>query len=379
MTPTRKRLAVLGSTGSIGTQTLDIVRAFPDEFSVVGLAARRSLALLEEQVREFSPDLVACEGTSQEMKPILDHGCRESGLSEMASHPDVDMLVTATTGDVALAPTCAAIEAGKDVALANKETVVMAGEIVTGLAARHGTAILPLDSEPNAIWQCMRGESPEVKRLIITGSGGALRDMPVDRLADVTPADALKHPTWSMGAKITVDSATLMNKAFEVIEARWLFDVPWDDIEVVIHPQSVVHSLVEFLDGSVKAQMGPPDMRLPIQCALFHPRRVPNGNLPRLDLPKAGQLTFKEWDPERYPCFSMAIEVARRGGTWPAALCGADEAAVEMFLSGRIGFTEIPELILEALAGHRDVPDPEIADTIAAAQSAMDRARAAAQ
>ncbi len=379
MTPTRKRLAVLGSTGSIGTQTLDIVRAFPDEFSVVGLAARRSLALLEEQVREFSPDLVACEGTSQEMKPILDHGCRESGLSEMASHPDVDMLVTATTGDVALAPTCAAIEAGKDVALANKETVVMAGEIVTGLAALHGTAILPLDSEPNAIWQCMRGESPKVKRLIITGSGGALRDMPVDRLADVTPADALKHPTWSMGAKITVDSATLMNKAFEVIEARWLFDVPWDDIEVVIHPQSVVHSLVEFLDGSVKAQMGPPDMRLPIQCALFHPRRVPNGNLPSLDLPKAGQLTFKEWDPERYPCFNMAIEVARRGGTWPAALCGADEAAVEMFLAGRIGFTEIPDLIREALAGHRDVPDPEISDTIAAAQSAMDRARAAAQ
>ncbi len=379
MTPTTKRLAILGSTGSIGTQTLDIVRAFPDDFRVVGLAARRSLALLEEQVREFSPDLVYCEGTSHEKQPILDHGCRECGLGEMASHPDVDMLVTATTGDVALAPTCAAIEAGKDVALANKETVVMAGEIVTGLAARHGTAILPLDSEPNAIWQCMRGEAPEVKRLIITGSGGALRDMPIDRLADVTPADALKHPTWSMGAKITVDSATLMNKAFEVIEARWLFDVPWDDIEVVIHPQSVVHSLVEFLDGSVKAQMGPPDMRLPIQCALFYPRRVPNSKLPSLDLPEAGSLTFKEWDPERYPCFNMAIEVARRGGTWPAALCGADEAAVEMFLAGRIGFTEIPDLIREALAGHRDVPDPEIPDTIAAAQSAMDRARAAAQ
>ncbi len=379
MTPTTKRLAVLGSTGSIGTQTLDIVRTFPDEFRVVGLAARRSLALLEEQVREFGPDLVSCEGTPLEKGPILAHGCRECGLDEMASHPDVDMLVTATTGDVALAPTCAAIEAGKDIALANKETVVMAGEIVTGLAARHGTAILPLDSEPNAIWQCMRGEAPEVKRLIITGSGGALRDTPIDRLADVTPADALKHPTWSMGAKITVDSATLMNKAFEVIEARWLFDVAWDDIEVVIHPQSVVHSLVEFLDGSVKAQMGLPDMRLPIQCALFYPRRVRNDSLPSMDLPAVGSLTFADWDPERYPCFSMAIDVARRGGTWPAALCGADEAAVEMFLAGRIGFMEIPELIREALAGHSDVPDPSISDTIAAAQSAMDRARAAAR
>ena len=378
MTPTTKRLAILGSTGSIGTQTLDIVRTFSDEFRVVGLAARRSLALLEEQVREFGPDLVYCEGASLEKEPILAHGCRECGLDEMASHPDVDMLVTATTGDVALAPTCAAIEAGKDIALANKETVVMAGEIVTGLAARRGTAILPLDSEPNAIWQCMRGEEPEVKRLIITGSGGALRDTPIDRLADVTPTDALKHPTWSMGAKITVDSATLMNKAFEVIEARWLFGVAWDDIEVVIHPQSVVHSLVEFLDGSVKAQMGLPDMRLPIQCALFYPRRVRNDNLPSLDLPAVGSLTFADWDPERYPCFGMAIDVARRGGTWPAALCGADEAAVEMFLAGRIGFMEIPELIREALAGHSDVPDPSISDTIAAARSAMDRARAAA-
>ena len=378
MTPTKKRLAILGSTGSIGTQTLDIVRAFPDEFRVVGLAARRSLALLEEQVREFSPSLFSCEGTSHEKESILSQGCRECALDDMASHPDVDMLVTATTGDVALAPTCAAIEAGKDVALANKETVVMAGEIVTGLAARHGTAILPLDSEPNAIWQCMRGEAPEVNRLIITGSGGALRDTPIHRLADVTPADALKHPTWRMGAKITVDSATLMNKAFEVIEARWLFGVPWDDIEIVIHPQSVVHSLVEFLDGSVKAQMGQPDMRLPIQCALFHPRRVRNGNLPRLDLPRTGTLTFAEWDPERYPCFNLAIEVARRGGTWPAALCGADEAAVEMFLAGNIGFTEIADLIQESLAGHSDVPDPSIPDTIAAAKSAMARARAAA-
>ena len=379
MTPTRKRLAILGSTGSIGTQTLDIVRTFPDEFRVFGLAARRSLALLEEQVREFAPDLVSCEGTFQEKEPILTLGCRECGLDEMASHPDVDMLVTATTGDVALAPTCAAIEAGKDIALANKETVVMAGEIVTGLAAHHGTAILPLDSEPNAIWQCMRGEGPEVKRLIITGSGGALRDKPIDRLADATPADALKHPTWSMGAKITVDSATLMNKVFEVIEARWLFGVPWDDIKVVIHPQSVVHSLVEFLDGSVKAQMGLPDMRLPIQCALFYPRRVRNANLPSLDLSSAGPLTFDDWDPERYPCFSMAIEVARRGGTWPAALCGADEAAVEMFLAGRIGFMEIADLIQEALVGHRNVPEPSIPDIMAAARSAIDRARAAAR
>ena len=379
MTPTKKGLAILGSTGSIGTQTLDVARAFPDDFRVVALAARRSLALLEEQAREFSPSFVSCEGDAGEKAPILAHGCEELDLRGMAAHPDVDVLVTATTGDVALAPTCAALEAGKDVALANKETIVMAGEIVTGLARERGAAILPLDSEPNAIWQCMRGEEPEVSKLIITASGGAFRDTPIERLADVSPADSLRHPTWSMGAKITVDSATLMNKAFEVIEAHWLFGVHWDDIQVVVHPQSVVHSLVEFVDGSVKAQLGLPDMRSPIQYALFYPRRVRNAGLPALDLLDAGPLTFSDWDPERYPCFRMAIDFARRGGTWPAALCGADEAAVEAFLAGRIGFMEIPALIQEALAGHHDVPQPTIADTIAAAQSAMARARAAAQ
>jgi len=374
-----KGLVVLGSTGSVGLQTLDIARAFPDEFRVVGLAARRSFLSLMTQIQEFQPKYVSFEGTEDERAEFASNGRVICSMEEMVAFPDVDLVVSATVGDAALGPTIAAIEAGKEIVLVNKEAIIMAGPSLMELARKHGVELRPADSEPNAIWQCMRGEAPEVKRLIITGSGGALRDTPIERLPDVTPADALKHPTWSMGAKITVDSATLMNKAFEVIEARWLFGVPWDDIEVVIHPQSVVHSLVEFLDGSVKAQMGLPDMRLPIQCALFYPRRVRNDNLPSLELSSASPLTFAEWDPERYPCFTMAIEVARRGGTWPAALCGADEAAVEMFLAGRIGFMEIPDLIREALADHCDVPEPSIPDVMAAAQSAMDRARAAAR
>ena len=369
----KKGLAILGSTGSIGTQTLDIVRAFPDDFRVVGLAARRSLRLLEAQVREFSPKYVSCQGNAAEKAPILAAGCEERGLEEMARDPEVDLVVTATTGTVALAPTCAAIEAGKGIALANKETVVMAGEIVSALASERGVSLLPLDSEPNAIWQCLRGEGTEVSRLIITASGGAFRDTPLAELASVTPDDSLRHPTWKMGAKITVDSATLMNKAFEVIEAHWLFGVPWDDIEVVVHPQSIIHSMVEFVDGSVKAQLSPPDMRLPIQYALFYPKRVHNKSIRNFDPVATGSLTFEDWDEERYPCFNLALDVARRGGTWPAALCGADEAAVEEFLAGRIGFMEIASVIQEALKEHQDTIEPSISDTIAAAQSAMER------
>ena len=373
MTQRKKGLAILGSTGSIGTQTLDIVRAFPDDFQVVGLAARRSLQLLETQVREFSPKYVSCQGSQAEKAPILAAGCEERSLEEMALDPEVDLVVTATTGTVALAPTCSAIEAGKDIALANKETVVMAGEIVSALARERGVPLLPLDSEPNAIWQCMRGEGTEVSRLIITASGGALRDTPIEELASVTPDDSLRHPTWKMGAKITVDSATLMNKAFEVIEAHWLFGVPWDDIEVVVHPQSIIHSMVEFVDGSVKAQLSLPDMRLPIQYALFYPKRVHNESIRSFDPVATGSLTFEGWDQERYPCFNLALDIARRGGTWPAALCGADEAAVEAFLAGRIGFMEIASVIQEALKEHQNVAEPTISDTIAAAQSATER------
>ena len=370
-----KGLAVLGSTGSIGTQTLDIVRRFPQHFRVVGLAARRSLKLLEAQVREFRPKLVSCQGSDEEKAPLLANGCAHCSMEEMACDPQVDLVVTATVGDVALAPTFAAIHAGKDIALANKEAVVMAGEMVTARAREHGVSLLPVDSEPNAIWQCLRGEGKDVSKLIITASGGAFRDADPADLANVSPEQALNHPTWKMGPKITVDSATLMNKAFEVIEAHWLFDVPWENIEVVVHPQSVIHSMVEFVDGSVKAQLSPPDMHLPIQYALFHPQRVYNEDIRRFDPLETRALTFQPLEAERYPCFHMALEIARRGGTWPAALCGADDMAVQLFISGHIGFLEIGTVIQEALKEHQNVTEPSLADIVAAA--AWARARVA--
>jgi 1-deoxy-D-xylulose-5-phosphate reductoisomerase len=297
-------------------------------------------------------------------------------MADMVRDPDVDMVVTATVGDVALGPTFAAIEEGKTIALANKETVVMAGELVTAHARRHDVPLLPLDSEPNAIWQCLRGEEREVSRLIITASGGAFRKRPLAELADVRADEALDHPTWKMGAKITVDSATMMNKAFEVIEAHWLFGVPWENIDVVIHPQSLIHSMVEFVDGSVKAQISPPDMRLPIQYALFYPDRVYNESIRKFDPVAAGALTFEPWEQERYPCFDIALDIARRGGTWPAALCGADEAAVEGFLAGRIGFMEIGPVIREALVEHQNTEEPSLEDTLSAAKWAHKRVSA---
>lgn len=368
-----KGLAILGSTGSVGTQTLDIVRSFPNDFRVVALAARRSLELLEAQVNEFQPKLVSCEGTDDEKAALLSNGSIDCSMDEMVRDPAVDLVVTATVGDVALNPTLAAIEAGKTIALANKESVVMGGHLLTGLAGEHNVELLPLDSEPNAIWQCLRGEDRAVSKLIITASGGAFRDLEPRQLADVTPEQALNHPTWKMGPKITVDSATLMNKAFEVIEAHWLFGVPWGDIEVVIHPQSMVHSMVEFVDGSVKAHISPPDMRLPIQYALFYPERVPNERISRFDPVATGALTFEEMNPDKYPCFQLALKVAKRGGTWPAALCGADEMAVEAFLTRRIAFLDIATVVGEALEGHEPVMEPSPADLLAAAASAKER------
>ena len=355
MTREIKRLAVLGSTGSIGTQTLDVVRSFPDDFRVIGLAARRSLELLEAQVREFRPKLVSCEGSVEEKAALVSNGCVDCGMEEMVRDP--------------------AIDAGKDIALANKETVVMAGEMLTAEAKRRGVSVLPLDSEPNAIWQCLRGEDGTVSKLIITASGGSFRNTPLTELGSATPEQALNHPTWKMGAKITVDSATMMNKAFEVIEAHWLFGVPWDDIEVVIHPQSMIHSMVEFVDGSVKAQISPPDMRLPIQYALFYPDRVYNESIRLFDPVATGSLTFEPWDPERYPCFDIALEIAKRGGTWPAALCGADDVAVEMFLSGRIGYLEIGTVIQQALRDHQGVESPSLDEVLAAGVWARGRVR----
>ena len=371
--PDKRGLAILGSTGSIGTQALDVVRTFPDMFDVIALACDRSLDLLAEQMREFQPNYIACNASDDEKASLPMDGCRELPLTAMVQDDDVDIVVTATTGHVAIAPTLAAISARKQIALANKETIVMAGEMVTSHAKAEGVDLLPLDSEPNAIWQCVRGERATVSRLIITASGGAFRDTPIARLADVTPEQALKHPTWSMGRKITIDSATLMNKAFEVIEAHWLFGAPWEDIEIVIHPQSLIHSMVEFADGSVKAQISPPDMRLPIQYALAYPHRIENPAIKRFDPIASAALTFQEWDPDRYPCFDMAIEFAKRGGTWPAALSGANDAAVQAFLERKIGFLDIHKIIRAALDSHEPAHNPDLSDILSAAAWANGR------
>ncbi len=373
MGSTVKGLAILGSTGSVGTQTLEVVRAYPDRFRVVALAARRNIELFAAQVAEFSPRLISCEGTDDEISSLLNGGRRECSMDEMARDAEVDVVVTATVGDVALGPTLAAIRAGKNVALANKESVVMAGQQLVDAATRHKVELLPLDSEPNAIWQCLRGEDQTIARLILTASGGAFRDRAPEELAGVTPEEALNHPTWKMGPKITVDSATLMNKAFEVIEAHWLFGVPWENIDVVIHPQSIVHSMVEFVDGSVKAHMSPPDMRVPIQYALFYPERVRNGSVATFDPAATGALTFSPLELDRYPCFQLALEVAKRGGTWPAALCGADEMAVQLFLARRISFVEIETVIRDALKDHQPVMSPTENDSFSASNWAKER------
>ena len=344
-----RKLVVLGSTGSIGQQTLDIVRALPGRFQVVGLAGGRNLTVLERQVEEFHPQYVystASQGWSAGSLGQL------ISMEEMASLPGLDLVVVATVGTVGLLPTLAALNAGNRVALANKEVLVMAGALVTEQARARGLPLLPVDSEHSAIWQCLRGEVGEswatwhrsVERLILTASGGAFRDHTIAQLREVTPAQALIHPNWQMGPKVTVDSATLMNKGFEVIEAHWLFGAPYERIDVVLHRESVVHSLVEFVDGSLKAQLGPPDMRLPIQYALTYPERIP-GPVARLDLADLGRLTFGEVDQKRYPCFRLALEAARLGGAYPATLSAADDEAVDLFLRGRIGFTDIPRLI----------------------------------
>lgn len=368
-----KGLVVLGSTGSTGIQALDIVRAFPDEFRVVGLAARRSYDLLSAQIAEFSPQYIYFEGADDGRASLASNGCTSCSMEEMVALPQVDLVVCATVGDVALRPTIAGIEAGKQIVMVNKESIVMAGPTLMDLARTHGVELMPADSEPNAIWQCIRGEDKTVSKLIITASGGAFRDFDPDSLPHVTPAQALNHPTWDMGPKITVDSATLMNKAFEVIESRWLFDMDWEDIEVVIHPQSLIHSMVEFVDGSVKAQISQPDMRLPIQYSMFYPQRMSNGSIRRFDPVGVGELTFERLDSRRYPCFELALEVAKRGGTWPACLSGADEAAVAAFLGGRIKFTDIPVVIEGALDDFTPVLDPTVEEIVDASRWGKER------
>ena len=346
-----KGIAILGSTGSIGRQTLEVIRSFPQHFSVVGLGGWTNLGLLQEQVEKFQPALVYCQDLSNGATPPSFANSTSATLEEMVCHQKVDLVVIATSGSVGLLPTLLALRARKEVALASKEAVVMAGPLLAQEVAAGGI-LLPVDSEPSAIWQCLRGEDHDVARIIITASGGPFRTRPLADLATVTPQEALQHPTWRMGKRITVDSATLMNKAFEVIEAHWLFDVPWEKIEVVLHPQSIVHSLVEFQDGSMKAQLAPPDMRLPLQYALFYPRRVESRWLERLDIAKVGSLSFEPLERGRYECFSIAMEAAQAGGTYPAALCAADEVAVRLFLEGTVGFMEIPRLVQQVVDEH---------------------------
>ncbi len=358
-----KQVAVLGSTGSIGRQTLEVISAHPRRFRIIALAAGKNLDLLTRQISQFKPRFVY----SQDKKARLANAQGKFlSLEEIASHPEVDIVVMATSGKWGLQPTLAAVRAGKRLALANKESLVMAGEIITAEAKQNGARILPVDSEHSAIWQCLEGETGKPARIILTASGGPFYHYSPAQLNKVTVEQALKHPSWRMGRKVTIDSATLMNKGLEVIEAHWLFDIPFDSINVLIHPQSIVHSMVEFGDGSVKAQLGCPDMHLPIQYALSYPERLPNPKLPRLDWENIKELSFAPPDPDRFPCLRLAIEAGRKGGTYPAVLCGADEVAVELFLSGRIKFTDIARLVEPVLEGHKATSHPTLEEILVA-------------
>ncbi|MFM9026013.1 MAG: 1-deoxy-D-xylulose-5-phosphate reductoisomerase [Planctomycetaceae bacterium] len=365
------RVAVLGSTGSIGTSTLDVIAASGGRVAPWLLAARTSVAPLVEQARRFRPAWVAVvdpAAAGEIGAGALPAGTRlavgADALAELVAEPAVDRVVSAIVGAAGLRSTWAALEAGKTVALANKETLVMAGPLVMRLAARSGAAILPVDSEHSAIHQALAaGSDGEVARIVLTASGGPFRTRSRESLADVTPEEALRHPTWSMGPKITVDSATMMNKALELVEARWLFGVPAEKLAVLVHPQSIVHSLVEFVDGSIVAQLSPPDMRLPIQYALSYPRRLP-GPARRLDFAQAFALEFTPPDEDRFPALRLGREAAARGGTAGAVLNAANEEAVGRFLAGSLRFTDIAAACARALDTHPFQADPVLDDVL---------------
>jgi 1-deoxy-D-xylulose-5-phosphate reductoisomerase len=367
-----KRVAILGSTGSIGTSALAVIDAYPDRLRVVGLAAGRSAEALAAQLLRYRPAIAAI-GDVQAV-PSLAAAARAGtrvvggadGLIDVATHPDVDIVLCASSGTTALEAVLAAIDAGKTIALANKEVLVMAGELVTTAARARGVALLPVDSEHNAIHQCLHGRAPaEVQRLVLTASGGPFREWSAERLLTARPEDALRHPTWQMGRKITIDSATLMNKGLEVIEAHWLFDVPAGRIDVVVHPQSIVHSMVELTDGSTIAQLGVTDMRLPIQYAFSYPDRW-GALLPPLDLTRCGVLEFQPPDTTRFPCLRLAYDALTAGGTMPVALNAANEVAVDAFLTGRLTFTAIAQVIERTLTAH----DVQRTDSLAGVREA---------
>lgn len=368
----KKTLSILGSTGSIGGSTLNVVNQFRDRFRVVALGAGKNLALLQKQIETFEPDLVAV--MDEELAENLHHrlkGMKQrprvvfgpEGYRQVAAHPEAEMLVSAMVGAVGLLPTLAAIRSGKDLALANKETLVVAGEIVMEAAREAGIKILPVDSEHSAIFQALQGNHRSaLKRILLTASGGPFFQKSLDELVRVTPQAALCHPNWSMGKKITIDSATLMNKGLEVIEAHWLFGVPVEQIDIHIHPESIVHSMVEYIDGSVIAQMGMPDMKIPIAFALAYPERLPVES-PPLDLFRLQNLSFYPPDETRFPCLRLAYDACRKGATFPAVLNAANEVAVDAFLSGRLSFLEIPELIETVIGRHEPAEELNL-DTI---------------
>jgi 1-deoxy-D-xylulose-5-phosphate reductoisomerase len=365
-----KRIAILGSTGSIGQQALDVVRSLPDALEVIALAGNRNVALLEKQIQEFQPKIFYSS-----VKCDIRYRGEFLSAEEIASHPDVDFVIVATAGKAGLSPTLAALRAGKTVALASKEVLVMAGEVIVREASRRHTQILPIDSEHSAIWQCLRGEANKPQRLFLTASGGPFYHYSQSQLNKVTPEQALRHPVWKMGRKVTIDSATLMNKGLEVIEAHWLFSFPFDSIEILVHPQSIVHSMVEFMDGSLKAQLSWPDMRLPIQYALSYPQRWPNSELPRLDWNKINSLDFEPVNRSSFPCLKLAVDAGKSGGTYPAVLCAADEVAVELFLSHKISFVDIAKIVEETLDQHRNTNRPSLEEILAADDWAIEYAR----
>ena len=376
-----KNIVVLGSTGSVGTQTLDVVRAMPESFRVVGLSSNRQWELLARQVEEFRPQAAAIcdERHARDLARAVNGSGVEllsgpGSLTDLAAWDGADVVVSAVSGGAGLPAAVAAIEGGKALALANKESLVMGGPMLVDLAARHQTPILPVDSEHSAIFQLLQ-EVPreQVARIILTASGGPFRDWSREQMDQVTPEQALAHPTWRMGRKITIDSATLMNKALEIIEARWLFGLPADRVSVLVHPQSIIHGMVELVDGSLLAHMGRPDMRMPIQYALSYPERA-EGRCQRLDLAKVGRLEFAEPDMDLFPALRLGYRVAEQGGTSGAVLNAANETAVERFLAGRIGFTRIVEVVEAVLARHAVVAHPGFDEVMAADKWAREEA-----
>lgn len=365
-----KNIYLLGATGSIGTQTLDVIRMHPEQFRLITFSSGRNIELTKKIIEEFNPEYVSVieEEAAQELKslyPSIQFGYGSEGLETVATYETVldgeDFVVTAVMGSVGLLPTLKAIEMGRDIGIANKETLVTAGHLVIEKAKQYGVKLLPVDSEHSAIYQCLQGEDTKtIKKLIITASGGSFRDYTREMLKEVTLEQALNHPNWSMGAKITIDSATMMNKGLEVIEAHWLFDMPYDQIETVLHRQSIIHSMVEFEDTSIIAHLGTPDMRIPIQFAMSYPERIELKQGKSLNLAEVGTLEFKPMDFERFPCLKMAYEAGRQGGSFPTVLNAANEAAVDLFLRNKINFLEIETVVADALNIHQKIDHPSL-------------------